>query len=96
MIYDVPCGLIDMVIKDLDLDPKIDAMMREFLNLVVLPGGKNYARKRIVRSSQVEMDPAESSKGFFLSATLTSSQNGLTSSLVDPDGVKASEWKLQA
>nr|GFA76273.1 reverse transcriptase domain-containing protein [Tanacetum cinerariifolium] len=24
----------------------------------VLPGGKNYARKRVVRSSQVEMDPA--------------------------------------
>ncbi|GKE25056.1 hypothetical protein Tco_1436568, partial [Tanacetum coccineum] len=25
------CGGIDMVIKDLDLEPKIDAMMRDFL-----------------------------------------------------------------
>ncbi|GJX25066.1 hypothetical protein Tco_0231362 [Tanacetum coccineum] len=30
------------------------------LGVIVLPGGKNYARKRVVRSSQVEMDPAES------------------------------------
>ncbi|GJR68037.1 hypothetical protein Tco_0014102 [Tanacetum coccineum] len=40
MIGGVPYGLIDMVIKDLDLEPKIDAMMMEFLNLEVLPGGK--------------------------------------------------------
>ncbi|GKA36074.1 hypothetical protein Tco_0722565 [Tanacetum coccineum] len=26
------CGGIDMVIKDLDLEPKIDAMMRDFLD----------------------------------------------------------------
>ncbi|GJX47753.1 hypothetical protein Tco_0272943 [Tanacetum coccineum] len=32
MIDDVPCALIDIVIKDLDLEPKIDAMMRDFLN----------------------------------------------------------------
>ncbi|GKD46990.1 hypothetical protein Tco_1271635 [Tanacetum coccineum] len=31
MIEGVPCGLIDMVKKDLDLEPKIDAMMRDFL-----------------------------------------------------------------
>ncbi|GKE50838.1 hypothetical protein Tco_1485994, partial [Tanacetum coccineum] len=30
-----PCGGIDMVIKDLDLEPKIDAMMRDFLELVL-------------------------------------------------------------
>ncbi|GJV58962.1 hypothetical protein Tco_1465062 [Tanacetum coccineum] len=35
MIDGVPCGLIDMVIKDLDLEPKIDAMMKEFLELVL-------------------------------------------------------------
>ncbi|GKF13048.1 hypothetical protein Tco_0050974, partial [Tanacetum coccineum] len=29
-----------------------------FRSLAVLPGGKNYVRKRVVRSSQVEMDPA--------------------------------------
>ncbi|GJS14499.1 probable tRNA (guanine(26)-N(2))-dimethyltransferase 1 [Tanacetum coccineum] len=28
-----------------------------FRSLAILPGGKNYARKRVVRSSQVEMDP---------------------------------------
>ncbi|GJZ52286.1 hypothetical protein Tco_0606801 [Tanacetum coccineum] len=45
------CGGIDIVIKDLDLKPKIDAMMRDFLNLSrwkelsketsskILPGG---------------------------------------------------------
>ncbi|GJX68353.1 hypothetical protein Tco_0304080 [Tanacetum coccineum] len=32
-------------------------MTRDSSNLAVLPGGKNYARKRVVRSSQVEMDP---------------------------------------
>ncbi|GKC39593.1 hypothetical protein Tco_1051977 [Tanacetum coccineum] len=26
------CGRIDMVIKDLDLEPKVDAMMRDFLD----------------------------------------------------------------
>ncbi|GJY71846.1 hypothetical protein Tco_0475549 [Tanacetum coccineum] len=31
MIDGVPCGRIDMVIKDLDLEPKVEAMMREFL-----------------------------------------------------------------
>ncbi|GKF99099.1 hypothetical protein Tco_0297882, partial [Tanacetum coccineum] len=39
-------GGIDMVIKDLDLEPKVDATMRDFLEMslrsfVVLPGGKN-------------------------------------------------------
>ncbi|GKA88440.1 hypothetical protein Tco_0810204 [Tanacetum coccineum] len=48
----------DMIIENLDLEPKIDAMMRDVLNLEVLPGGKNWARKRVVRSSQVEMDLA--------------------------------------
>ncbi|GKB52082.1 hypothetical protein Tco_0902835 [Tanacetum coccineum] len=57
------CGGIDMVIKDLDLEPKIDAMMRDFLEMslrsfIVLPSGKNCARKRVVRSSHVEMDHA--------------------------------------
>ncbi|GKD04570.1 hypothetical protein Tco_1179544, partial [Tanacetum coccineum] len=33
MIDGVPCGLIDMVIKDLDLEPNIDAMARDFLEL---------------------------------------------------------------
>nr|GEV56761.1 hypothetical protein [Tanacetum cinerariifolium] len=47
--------LSDMVIKDLDLEPKVDAMMRDFLK--VLLGGKKFTRKR-VRSSYVEMDPA--------------------------------------
>ncbi|GJX56443.1 hypothetical protein Tco_0286340 [Tanacetum coccineum] len=32
MIDGVPCGLIGMVTKDLELQPKIDAMMRDFLN----------------------------------------------------------------
>ncbi|GJZ19086.1 hypothetical protein Tco_0555676 [Tanacetum coccineum] len=37
---------IDIVIKDLDLEPKIDAIMRDFLesssrSFIVLPGGKN-------------------------------------------------------
>ncbi|GJW74128.1 hypothetical protein Tco_0133498, partial [Tanacetum coccineum] len=31
-INDSPYGEIDMVIKDLDLEPKIDAMMRDFLD----------------------------------------------------------------
>ncbi|GJU66559.1 hypothetical protein Tco_1252818 [Tanacetum coccineum] len=35
MIDDVPCGLIDMVIKDLDLEPNIDAMIRDFLEQVL-------------------------------------------------------------
>ncbi|GJX67003.1 hypothetical protein Tco_0302730 [Tanacetum coccineum] len=33
-----------MIRENLDLEPKISAMMREFLDLEVLPGGKNYAR----------------------------------------------------
>ncbi|GJX27430.1 hypothetical protein Tco_0233726 [Tanacetum coccineum] len=53
-----PCGEIDMVINYLDLEPKIDAMTRDFWDFTVLPGGKNLARKRVVRSSHVEMDPA--------------------------------------
>ncbi|GJU02005.1 RNA polymerase II assembly factor like protein [Tanacetum coccineum] len=32
MIDDAPCGLIDKVIKDLTFEPKINAMMRDFLN----------------------------------------------------------------
>ncbi|GJY05938.1 hypothetical protein Tco_0371878 [Tanacetum coccineum] len=53
-----PCGGIDIVLKDLDLKPKIDAMMRDFLDFIVLHGGKNWAMKRVVRFSQAEMDPA--------------------------------------
>nr|GEZ03539.1 hypothetical protein [Tanacetum cinerariifolium] len=30
-----PCGAIDMVIKDLDLETKIDAMMMDFLEYVL-------------------------------------------------------------
>ncbi|GKC48618.1 putative reverse transcriptase domain-containing protein [Tanacetum coccineum] len=57
------CDEIDMVIKDLDLEPKVDAMMREFSEIslrsfAVLHGGKNGTRKRVVRSSHVVMDPA--------------------------------------
>ncbi|GKB08682.1 hypothetical protein Tco_0836994 [Tanacetum coccineum] len=45
LIDGLPCDGIDMVIKDLDLDPKIDAMMRDFLKIsfrsfAVLPGGR--------------------------------------------------------
>ncbi|GKF10420.1 hypothetical protein Tco_0048346, partial [Tanacetum coccineum] len=52
-----PCGGIDMVIKDLDLEPKIDAMLREFLDpswckelsketsIKILPGGDGSCRK---------------------------------------------------
>ncbi|GJU27224.1 reverse transcriptase domain-containing protein [Tanacetum coccineum] len=43
------CDGIDMVIKDLDLEPK---------SFAVLPGGKNQAKNRVVRSSHVVMDPA--------------------------------------
>ncbi|GKB44976.1 hypothetical protein Tco_0889918, partial [Tanacetum coccineum] len=34
MIDGIPYGEIDMVIKDLDLEPKIDAMMRDFLKFL--------------------------------------------------------------
>ncbi|GJW29098.1 hypothetical protein Tco_0045973 [Tanacetum coccineum] len=47
----------NMIIENLDLEPKINAMVRDFLDLEILPGGKNRARKWVVRSSQVEMDP---------------------------------------
>ncbi|GJV33642.1 hypothetical protein Tco_1394042 [Tanacetum coccineum] len=52
-----------MIIENLNLKPAIDAMMRDFLEMslqsfAVLLGGKNRARKRVVRSSHVEMDPA--------------------------------------
>ncbi|GJU57603.1 hypothetical protein Tco_1235369 [Tanacetum coccineum] len=52
-----PCSKIDMVIKDLDLEPNIDAMMRKFLNpsrwkelskktsSKILPGGDGSCRK---------------------------------------------------
>nr|GEX80477.1 retrovirus-related Pol polyprotein from transposon TNT 1-94 [Tanacetum cinerariifolium] len=33
MIDGLPCGEIDMVIKDLDLEPKINAIMRDFLKV---------------------------------------------------------------
>ncbi|GKE72664.1 hypothetical protein Tco_1534705 [Tanacetum coccineum] len=49
----------DMIIKKLDLEPKINAMVRDFLDLEVLLGGKNRATKLVVRSSKVEMDPVE-------------------------------------
>nr|GEV00253.1 putative reverse transcriptase domain, ribonuclease H-like domain, aspartic peptidase domain protein [Tanacetum cinerariifolium] len=42
------CDGSDMLIKDLDLEPKIDAMMRDFLDLKALDEGyssKNYVRK---------------------------------------------------
>ncbi|GJT17101.1 hypothetical protein Tco_0875807 [Tanacetum coccineum] len=55
-------------------------MMRDFLDLAVLPGGKNCARKRVVRSSQVEMDPA----GRLRSDAV---ERVLTSSLANSDGV---------
>ncbi|GJX95032.1 hypothetical protein Tco_0349618 [Tanacetum coccineum] len=53
----------DMIIKNLDLQLTINAMMREFLEIslrsfAVLSDGKNWARNRVVRSSHVEMDPA--------------------------------------
>ncbi|GKA73268.1 zinc finger, CCHC-type containing protein [Tanacetum coccineum] len=35
MIDDMPCSGIDMVIKDLDLEPKINAMTRDFLEQVL-------------------------------------------------------------
>ncbi|GJY42197.1 hypothetical protein Tco_0429467 [Tanacetum coccineum] len=54
LVRDLPCNTecrgdhfrshtrIDMVIKNLDLEPKIYAMMRDFLEVfAVLPGGKN-------------------------------------------------------
>ncbi|GKB82334.1 hypothetical protein Tco_0949229 [Tanacetum coccineum] len=31
------CGGIDMIIKDLDLEPKVDAMMRDFLEHHIVP-----------------------------------------------------------
>ncbi|GKG24533.1 hypothetical protein Tco_0395161, partial [Tanacetum coccineum] len=48
----------NIIIENLDLEPKIDAMMRDFLDFAVLPDGKDLARKRVVRSSHVEIDPA--------------------------------------
>nr|GEX68759.1 UBN2 domain-containing protein [Tanacetum cinerariifolium] len=42
------CDGIDMIIKSLDLEPKIDAMMRDFLEIKALDEGyssKNYFRK---------------------------------------------------
>ncbi|GJY39384.1 ribonuclease H-like domain-containing protein [Tanacetum coccineum] len=36
MINDAPCDLIEMVIKDLDFEQKIDAMMRDFLKVLLL------------------------------------------------------------
>ncbi|GKC94390.1 hypothetical protein Tco_1159832 [Tanacetum coccineum] len=58
-----PCDGIDMVLKDLDLKPKIDAMMKDYLEMslqsfAVRLGGKNSTRKRVVRSSNLEMGPA--------------------------------------
>ncbi|GJU39871.1 hypothetical protein Tco_1192828 [Tanacetum coccineum] len=59
LIDSSPYGGIDMVIKDLDLEPKIDAMMREFLNPSrwkelsketsgkILPGGDGSCRKTV-------------------------------------------------
>ncbi|GKD05863.1 hypothetical protein Tco_1180837 [Tanacetum coccineum] len=32
LVNGLSCGEIDMVIKDLDLEPKIDAIMRDFLD----------------------------------------------------------------
>nr|GFA06376.1 hypothetical protein [Tanacetum cinerariifolium] len=43
----------DMIIQNFDLEPKIDAMMRDVL---VFSRWENWARKRVVISSQVEMD----------------------------------------
>ncbi|GJY25756.1 hypothetical protein Tco_0400482 [Tanacetum coccineum] len=31
LVNGLPCDRIDMIIEDLDLEPKIDAMVREFL-----------------------------------------------------------------
>ncbi|GJX46259.1 hypothetical protein Tco_0271449 [Tanacetum coccineum] len=53
------CDRIDMVIKNLDLEPKIDAMMRDFLDFVVLPGGKKLSKgNRELDPPYVVMDPA--------------------------------------
>nr|GEY36896.1 hypothetical protein [Tanacetum cinerariifolium] len=58
LINGSPCGEIDMVIKYLDLEPKIDAMMRDFLDLSrwkefsketsskILPGGDGSCMKK--------------------------------------------------
>nr|GEY93340.1 hypothetical protein [Tanacetum cinerariifolium] len=73
-----------MVKKDLDLEPKIDAMMREFLDLEVLSGGKNLAKKWAVRSFQVEMDPAirRSSQPMFVErASVLHQPNGVGSQM---------------
>ncbi|GKB93712.1 hypothetical protein Tco_0979849 [Tanacetum coccineum] len=52
-------GGIDNIIKYLDLEPKIDVMIRMSLqSFAVLPGRKNCVRKRVVRSSYMEMNPA--------------------------------------
>ncbi|GKG14991.1 hypothetical protein Tco_0354591 [Tanacetum coccineum] len=53
----------DMIIKNLNLKPTIDAMMRDFLEIslqsfAALLDGKIRARKRVVRSSRVVMDHA--------------------------------------
>ncbi|GJR36790.1 hypothetical protein Tco_1212474 [Tanacetum coccineum] len=53
------CGGSDMVIEDLDLEPKIDAMMRDFLEVslpvFVVPSRleRILSKKAVVRSSHV-------------------------------------------
>ncbi|GJZ62264.1 hypothetical protein Tco_0618401 [Tanacetum coccineum] len=50
------CGRINMVIKDLDLEPNIDAMTREFLD----PSRwKELSKETSSKILPVEMDPAE-------------------------------------
>ncbi|GKA67809.1 hypothetical protein Tco_0767726 [Tanacetum coccineum] len=54
----------DMIIKNLDLQLTINAMMREFLEIslrsfAVLSDGKNWARNRVVKILPCRMDPLE-------------------------------------
>nr|GEV54589.1 3-dehydrosphinganine reductase TSC10A-like [Tanacetum cinerariifolium] len=69
MINGAPCGLFGMVIKNLDLEPKIDAMMRDFLNSSqwkklsketgskILPSGDRSRRSESVECTSVWHQP---------------------------------------
>ncbi|GJZ79505.1 hypothetical protein Tco_0644342 [Tanacetum coccineum] len=50
LIDDAPCGEIYMVIKDLDLEPKINTMMRDFLN--------SSWRKELSKETGIEILPS--------------------------------------
>nr|GEU53838.1 hypothetical protein [Tanacetum cinerariifolium] len=118
LIEGASCGGIHMVVKDLDLEPKIDTMMRDFLNSSwwkelsketgseILPTGdgshgktfepivsliakeklkgKNATADKVATTSLVNCDvvnPQNLLQASSMSATLTSSQGILTSSL---------------